>query len=444
MRKIISVLLVQIMLLTLLGCSFQQNNKPPITLTMWHVYGEQENSPFRLLVEQFNSTLGKEKGIVIKITNITATPDLINALLTAKEDAPGTPDMPDLFSAQADTVLNLGAENLVDFTDFFSQEELQQYRPEFLASGMINGRLSVFPVAQSTRVLYLNDLLFSRFSEETGVGYDQLRTWDGFFAAAARYYQWSGGKPFCAFDYLIENVELDMLASGHKPIYNTAGWYDTSDPHLYDSWMRFAAPLAQGHIIVSDKFANTQVMTGEVAAGIGSSAAVNYYNDVVIYPDNTSEELRLKILPLPRTGTGAQYMPITGTGFASWHTTAEKAEAAAVFLRWFTEVGRNLSFGIDAGYLSARTEAYDAMDTAHYPSAAHAALFEAVHTMQTNYIPTTLSSFTEYSVHVEQLYPGLKALCPDLRARADSGVDPGVLAEETWDLFLRIGKDGEK
>ena len=58
----------------------------------------------------------------------------------------------------------------------------------------------------------------------------------------------------------------------------------------------FARSLARGHIAVSDLYANTQVMTGEVLSGIDSSAAVGYYNDTVTYPDNTSEVMEMFLI----------------------------------------------------------------------------------------------------------------------------------------------------
>lgn len=48
--------------------------------------------------------------------------------------------------------------------------------------------------------------------------------------------------------------------------------------------MQFADALVQGHIVISDLYSNTQVMTGEVAGGMGSSASILYYNDMVTYP----------------------------------------------------------------------------------------------------------------------------------------------------------------
>lgn len=46
------------------------------------------------------------------------------------------------------------------------------------------------------------------------------------------------------------------------------------------------------------------MMTGETFAGISSSAAILYYNDTVTYPDNTSEPMNLKVLPLPKAKSG--------------------------------------------------------------------------------------------------------------------------------------------
>ncbi len=443
MKKRFYLLLLALLLICTTGCKNDSALDPrdPVTLTLWHVYGEQTDSPIHRLIAEFNATTGREKGIVIQVTNMTTTPDLKNQLLAAKEDAPGAPDLPDLFSSRPDTVLNLGVENLVDFRDYFSAEDLEQYVPEFVEDGTIGGSLAVFPVSRSTRVLFINDSHFSRFCADTGASYEQLDTWEGFFEIAAQYYEWSGGQAFCALDYLIQNVEYDMLAQGHEPIYTDTGWYDMDDPNLKASWMKFALPLAQGHIVISDKYANTQIMTGEVAAGIGSSAAINYYNDTVTYPDNTSETMNLKVLPLPKTGEGEQYMPVTGTGFSAWKTTPQKAEAAAVFLRWFTEGSRNLDFVVDSGYMPVHSSAFEAIDSYPFPSAAHSALFQAIKTMREEYTATIRPEFAGYYDKVERLYPEMRECCAGLKLRSDLGEHPQLLAEETWALFLRIGRE---
>ena len=52
-------------------------------------------------------------------------------------------------------------------------------------------------------------------------------------------------------------------------------------------------------------------------------------------------------------------------GLCAFKTTDQKAEAAAVFLRWLTEQQRNLEFAADTGYMPVSSAAFDAI--ADYP-----------------------------------------------------------------------------
>ena len=138
-------------------------------------------------------------------------------------------------------------------------------------------------------------------------------------------------------------MELNALEQGSGELYK-GSWYDLTNKAFRASWMEFAKALVQGDILVSDLYSNTQVMTGETLAGLGSSAAILYYNDVVTYPDNTTEPTDLMLAPLPHAaGTATPLMPQAGVGLCAFKTTDQKAEAAAVFLRWLTEQQRNLT-----------------------------------------------------------------------------------------------------
>jgi len=425
---------------SLTGCSEKSLLSPddPVILSMWHVYGENADAPMNRLVEEFNATVGLEKGVVITVTNVTSSSKINAQLKTALAGEPGAPEVPDLFSAHTNTASSKEEGSLVNWNEYFTEEELAKYVPGFIADGTINGQLLVFPVSKSSYALFINGAQFERFSADTGVTYESLSSWEGFFDAAAKYHEWSGGKCFCAFDYLIRHMEFDIMAETGGIEYTEDGWYHLEDAAVKASWMKFAVPFAQGHICVSDTYSNTQVMTGETLAGIGSTASITYYNDTVTYPDNTSEPMDLVVLPLPKTGDGTQYMPITGVGMSAFKTDDRKAEAAAVFLRWFTESQRNLDFVVETGYMPVRTDAFASIDSYAFPTEGYASLYDTINIMLEGYEPVVRPDFDGFYKRVTSLYDGLRQIQPGLIERADSGEDVSVLAEEVWDFLCSV------
>ncbi len=445
MKKTLALLLTAVLLLCLtltglFGCSEKTLLDPenPVTLTIWHVYGEQADAPMNLLIEEFNETVGREKGIRVQVTNVTSTSKILAQLLDAQAGKPGTPELPDLFSCHTQNAPSLGIENLVDFGEYFTEKELDTYVPEFIESGMIDEKLVVFPVSKSTYALFINGSQFTRFSDDTGVSLDDLSTWDGFFAVAEKYYEWSGGRPFCAFDYLVRHMELDILSKYGKLEYTESGWYDENDPAVKEAFSMFAASLAKGHIAVSDLYANTQVMTGEVLSGIGSSAAVGYYNDTVTYPDNTSEPMELQVLPLPKSGGENEYMPQTGVGLCAFRTTDQKAEAAYEFVKWFTESERNLDFVVSTGYMPVTNGAFEQIEEYTFSDGGYESLYTAIKTMHDEMIPVVRPDLDGFYDKTNALYEGLRNMQPTLMERAENGESIDALTEELWEFFSSI------
>lgn len=140
--------------------------KKPTTLTMWHVYGEQSNSPMNDFVEKFNATVGKEKGIVIDVTLMSNASQIGKKLKDAQAGKAGSKDMPDLFFCHSGDAQSLGADNLLNWKDYFTPTELDAFVPDFLSDGMLGDRLSVFPVSKSTYMLFIAGGVFERFAAE--------------------------------------------------------------------------------------------------------------------------------------------------------------------------------------------------------------------------------------------------------------------------------------
>lgn len=441
MKKLIAFVLTALLLLSVLsGCSEQSALDPddPVTLTMWHVYGEQADSPMNRLVEEFNQTVGKEKGIIINVTLMSSTSQIGQKLLDAQANTPGVPEMPDLFFCHSNNAEELGAENLLDWSTIFTEKDLSAYVPEFLDDGRVDDKLCVFPVSKSTHLLFVAGTRFDRFAADTGVSYGDLSTWEGFFDVAAKYYDWSDGEPFCAMDYLIRAVELNAMEHGGTDFYTADGWYNFDNPTLRDSWMELAESFAQGHIIVSDLYSNTQIMTGEVVAGIGSSASILYYNDTVTYPDNTSEPMDLRILPMPGAAGSDLLVTQAGVGLCAVKTNERKAEAAGIFARWLTEPQRNLEFCVGTGYMPVTREAFAQIESYEFSSEEYRRLYTTLNTVNETATAVREPSFSGYYTKIYSLYDSLRELQKELPNRLAAGETPQSLAEETWDLFRSV------
>ena len=437
-----AILMAFILIFALTGCGNKSllSAKEPVELTMWHVYGEQAGSPMDTLVEEFNRTEGKEKGVRVKVTELSSAAKIGGFLLETQGDS--AQEMPDLFTCHIGDAIALGEDNLLDWNDYFTEQEQSEFVSGFLADGEADGKLLVFPLSKSTQLLMLNGTGFARFSAATGVTYDDLSTWEGFYDTAGKFYDWTNGtEPFCAMDYPIRAVELCALEHGAKDFYTEDGWYDFDNAVFKESWMQFARALAQGHIVVSDLYSNTQVMTGEVLSGLGSSAAILYYNDTVTYEDGRSEPMDLQVVPLPMTAGAEPLMTQAGVGLCAYKTTEQKAEAAALFVRWLTEAERNLDFVAQTGYMPVRSGAFDAIadyDNFPAPEEGYRQLYAALKTMREDYPPVSEPRFEGYYGRGSVLYDGLRRLQQELPARAAASEGIDALAEETWELLCSI------
>ena len=135
MKKALSLILAGLLLLlSLTRCS--QNTKldpnDPVTLTMWHVYGSQTESPLNDSINEFNRTIGKEKGIVINVVSVSSSSAIDEALTAAAKNTPGVPALPDLFTAYPRVAEIIGYDNLLNWNDYFTEQELDAFVGEFI------------------------------------------------------------------------------------------------------------------------------------------------------------------------------------------------------------------------------------------------------------------------------------------------------------------------
>lgn len=164
------------------GCADANISKDDvINLTIWHVYGEQSDSPMDDMIHEFNTTLGKEKGINVTTTNITSVSKLEQELTDALNGTVGAMAVPDLFTSSVHEAIAIGSDRFVDWNDYMSNEQISQLVDEFVESGHVGDTLIALPVIQSASVILMNENESEEFFTTTGIHDEDLETWDGFF-----------------------------------------------------------------------------------------------------------------------------------------------------------------------------------------------------------------------------------------------------------------------
>ncbi|MDY2889116.1 MAG: extracellular solute-binding protein [Candidatus Caccosoma sp.] len=162
-------------------------------------------------------------------------------------------------------------------------------------------------------------------------------------------------------------------------------------------------------------------MTGQTCAGIGSSASILYYNDEITYPDNTSEKMNLQVLPLPQQ-TGKQKVATqSGVGLCAYKTTDQKAEAATIFTRWFTEKQRNVDFVLSTGYMPVRTGAFEKINENSFKSIDYKKLYSALSKTVATCTFVKEPNFDGYYSKVQTLYTEIRKIQQNLSSLYATG-----------------------
>lgn len=405
-RKILAALLCGAALLCLAACGEKAEAEPTI-LTLWHVYGGEVDSPLNPLIEEFNDTVGREQGISVEVTSVTNSATIHDNVLAAAYQDPGAPALPDLFVSYPKTVLALPDENiLVDYRDYFTDEELDGYLPEFIEEGTVNGRLTVLPITKSTEILFVNKTAFDRFAADTGTSLDDLSTWEGLFQTGEKYRAWSGGKCFFVHDNHFNYFQVGVTSLGED--FFTDGGV-AFGPAFERAWESYAHAALQGELWLGSGYATEPLRTGDAIVSVASSASVLYYSDVVTYPDNTSEQVEIIALPCPIFEGGENLVMQRGVGMCAVRSTPEREKACMTFLKWLNDPQRNVALTTAMGYMPVTKQGFDeylpqAVETLENPL--YASLYEAF--LQTRqdyrfYVPPQREDYLDLETRFEKL-----------------------------------------
>ena len=427
MKKAISLLLTCLLLLGCLsGCGNDSplNAKEPVTLTMWHNYGGDMQQAMDYLIDQFNSTLGKEQGIVIDVTAISSSSELNKSLAMIVNGDPGAPDMPDIFTGYPKLAIQFWEKGLLaDLDNYFTADELSAYVDAFVDEGRLSDSgLYVFPIAKSTEVLYVNQTLFDRFAAETGASADMLSTFEGIAELSKMYYEWSGGKQFYAADSWFNFAEVGMAQLGDSIFEGEALSLDGDNfAHIFET---VYTPAVEGGIAIYDGYSSDLSKTGDLVCSTGSSAGILFYGDTITYTDGTVENVEYSILPYPVFENGTKAAIQRGGGLMVAKSDEQKEYAAGVFIKWLTASEQNMSFVANTGYLPVTKEAFENdlgthMDTVEDPRIRK--MLTSVLSMYEDYSFFTAPTYASFDSDSDAYEDDFKDLLTDMRTEYLTG-----------------------
>ena len=323
--------------------------KNPTTITVWTYYNGDQLSAFDGLVEEFNESVGAEKGIMVKSVSQGSVNDLETNVLAAVQGEVGADEVPNIFMAYADTaytVDQLG--QVMDLQEYLSEEEKSAYIDSYIKEGDFSGtgEVKIFPTAKSLEVLVLNKTDWDVFAGETGAAYDDLADMEGLVETAKKYYEWTDektpdvpddGKALFGRDAMANYMLIGSMQLGQEI-------FQVSDGKMtlhFDKevarrlWDNYYIPYIKGYFAATGRFRSDDIKTGNIIAYVGSSSSVSFFPDTVSVSDSESYPIEMDVLPCPEFD-GGDYAVQQGAGMVV--TKGEEAEvyASVEFLKWFT------------------------------------------------------------------------------------------------------------
>lgn len=327
---------------------------------MWHVYGSQTLSPLNDVIGEFNNTVGKEKGIVIKVEMVTDSGKIDDALNVALTNEPGAQPLPDLFVAYPRIAERFEDGALLDFGKYFTEKELSEYRREFLSEGYFDEKLLMLPIAKSSELVFVNKTIFDRFSSGTDITTDCFKSIEDLMAACNTYYDWSDGKTMFQINDFYHYFLANMTALGEEFVKD--GKINANSEAFEKVFKPIAEAGIYGGLCVGDGYASDRWKTGEIICSAGSTAGILYLRDYVTYEDNTTENIEMLVLPYTCLKDSKPTVVQRGGGlFAVKNEDERKNEAAAVFAKWIAEPQHNLDFVTNAGYLPVTNDGFEGL-----------------------------------------------------------------------------------
>lgn len=341
-------------------------------ITVWTYYNGDQLESFNSLVNQFNETVGAQKGIKVSTESQGSVNDLETSVMDSAEGKVGAAAMPNIFSAYADTAYALDQMGMVvDLAPYLTEEEKAQFVEGYLSEGDFgeDDSIKIFPVAKSTELLFLNDTDWQAFADAADVRCEDLATMEGLTAAAEKYYNWTDAQTAAPDDgkaLFGRDAMANYMLVGAQQLGDTI--FAVKDGRMTVNferdvarrlWDNYYVPFVKGWFAATGRFRSDDIKTGNVLAYVGSSSSATFFPTRVTNDANQSHEISLKTLPAPQFEGGEAVAVQQGAGMVVTAAKEEEVKASVEFLKWFVRAENNIAFSVGSGYLPVTRKAND-------------------------------------------------------------------------------------
>lgn len=352
------------------GCQSKQtasllDAKNPVTVTIWNYYNGDQLDAFDKLVEEFNRTVGAQKGVVVVNVSQSNINTLADSLLESAQGKAGAQPKPMLAAVYAETAYILDQANALEPLDgYFTAEELNAYVPGFLDEGRFGegNKLMLFPILKSTELFTANETDWEPFAKATGIALESVKTKEQLAAAAKKYYEWTDsltpdiredGRALYGRDSVANYIYVGSFQLGHElfKVDNGKLTVDLDRDTFKTLWDNYYIPFINGYFGAYARFRSEDCKTGKILALTSSSASVGYLPTAVTAADDTTHDISTyESQDLPFAGAVNAGVTQQGASYCLLKATPAQMEGAVTFLKWFTQGERNLSFAMMSGY----------------------------------------------------------------------------------------------
>lgn len=336
----------------------------PTTISIWHYYNGAQQEAFNKLVNEFNETVGKEKGIIVESASQGTVSDLEENVMNSINGKAGADKIPNIFAAYGDTAYQVDKHDYaVDLTKYFTDKELDKYVDGYIEEGRFlgDGSLKIFPIAKSTEILMLNQTDWDIFANETGAVIDDLQTIEGITKIAKQYYEWTDAKTATPNDgkaFFGRDANANYMIIGYHQLANEMFEVEKGQVKLNFErdvvkklWDNYFIPYINGYFNASGRFRSDDMKTGNIIACVGSSSSATYLPKEVILNDEDSYPIEITMMPSPKFADGADYAVQQGAGMVVTKSNDKEQLASIEFLKWFTQDEQNIQFAMSSSYL---------------------------------------------------------------------------------------------